>query len=236
MTTTTYKKRSDGRRFDEPREMEAKVGVVPRADGSAMFKAGKSLAIAAVYGPRQMNPAFMRNPKKGTLRVNYNMMAFSGSGERVRPGPSRRSKEINLVIEKAFEPVIDTTEFSNTAIDLYIDLIQTDAGTRCAAINAATLALADAGINMKEMISAMAIGKVHDKICIDLTKEEEDMEAVDIPIAMTSNSGKVTLLQMDGVISREDLKEVLRQARDATLKVYEVQKKALMEKYGGKNE
>ncbi|MDD5254177.1 MAG: exosome complex exonuclease Rrp41 [Candidatus Nanoarchaeia archaeon] len=229
----SYKKRTDGRRFDELREMDAKVGVIPRANGSAMFKNGKSLAIAAVYGPREMNPAFMRNPKKATLRVYYNMMAFSGSGERVRPGPSRRSKEINLVMEKAFEPVLDLVEFPNTAVDVFVELIQTDAGTRCAAINAAALALADAGINMKEMISAIAVGKVYDKICVDLTKEEEDMEAVDIPIAMTSNSGKITLLQMDGVLSREDLKEIMKQARDATLKVLELQKKALMEKYGG---
>ncbi|MDD5331630.1 MAG: exosome complex exonuclease Rrp41 [Candidatus Nanoarchaeia archaeon] len=234
--TATYKKRTDGRAFDEPRPMEAKLGVVPRADGSAMFKAGKSVAIAAVHGPRQLNPAFMRNPKKGVLRVNYNMMAFSGSGERVRPGPSRRSKEINLVIEKAFAPVVDLSEVPNTAVDVYIELLQTDAGTRCAAINATALALADAGISMKDIISAMAMGKVHDKICVDLTKEEEDMEAVDIPVAMMGNSGKVTLLQMDGIISREEIKEILKKAREATLKVKEVQEKAIREKYGGQNE
>jgi len=112
-----YTKRSDGRKFEELRKMEAKVGVVERADGSAMFKIGKTIAIASVYGPRELYPKFLKNSKTGILRCNYNMMAFSGSGDRVRPGGGRRSKELSMVIEKAILPVIDLTEFPNADID-----------------------------------------------------------------------------------------------------------------------
>src|SRR3989338_7005163 len=101
-----YTKRFDGRKFDELREMEAKVGIVKRADGSAMFRIGKTWAIAAVYGPKELHPSFLRNPRGALLRCNYNMMSFSGSGERVKPGPSRRSKEISLVTQKALLPVL----------------------------------------------------------------------------------------------------------------------------------
>src|SRR3989344_4267379 len=102
-----YEKRLDGRKFDELRPIEAKVGVVERAAGSAMFKIGKTIAYAAVYGPRELYPQVFQDPTKATLRCNYNMLAFSGSGERVRPGPSRRSKEISMVTEKALLPVVD---------------------------------------------------------------------------------------------------------------------------------
>src|SRR3989344_3248754 len=102
-----YTKRIDGRKsFDELRPISAKAGIIPRAHGSAMFQIGKTVALAAVYGPRELYPKFMHNPKTGILRCVYEMMPFSGSGERVRPGPSRRSKEISMVTEKALLPVL----------------------------------------------------------------------------------------------------------------------------------
>jgi exosome complex component RRP41 len=72
-----YSKRLDGRKFDQPREMEAKAGIIKRADGSAYFRMGKTIAIAAVYGPRELYPAFLQNPETGILRCNYDMMSFS---------------------------------------------------------------------------------------------------------------------------------------------------------------
>src|SRR3989338_11381118 len=100
-----YIKRFDGRGFDELRKIEAKVGVVKSANGSAMFRIGDTIAIAAVRGPRDLFPKFMQNPKSGILRCNYNMMPFSGMGERVRPGANRRAKEISLVTERSLSPV-----------------------------------------------------------------------------------------------------------------------------------
>ena len=90
-----YPERLDKRKFDETRKVEAKVGVIKRADGSALFKIGKTHAYAAVYGPRELFPKFMQNPEGGILRVNYNMMPFSGHGDRVRPGSNRRSYRPN---------------------------------------------------------------------------------------------------------------------------------------------
>ncbi len=229
----SYTKRADGRKFDDLRPMEAKVGIIKRADGSAMFKIGKTIAYAAVYGPRALHPVHMRTPSQGQLRVNYNMMAFSGSGDRVKPGQSRRSKELNLVIANALESVLDLKEYPNAVVDVFIELIQTDAGTRCAGITAAAMALADAGLKMKDMVAAVSVGMVGDKVVIDLDKTEEDFEggAVDIPVAMTARDGKITLLQLDGVIPQAQLQEALKKARDACLKVHEVQKNALHERY-----
>ena len=143
----TYKQRIDNRGFDETRPIEAKVGVIPRADGSAYFKIGNTVAFAAVYGPRNLHPKFLQDPTKGILRCNYNMMPFSSSGERVRPGGSRRSKEISLVTVKALLPVLDLQEYPNSVVDVFIELPQTEAGSRCAGICAASMALADAGLH-----------------------------------------------------------------------------------------
>ena len=87
-----YTKRLDKRKNDETRKIEAEVGVIKRADGSAVFKIGNTVAYAAVYGPKHLFPRFMQNPEKGILRVHYNMLPFSGCGDRIRPGGNRRSK------------------------------------------------------------------------------------------------------------------------------------------------
>ena len=231
----SYTKRFDGRKVTEMRPMEAKVGVVKNAVGSAMFKIGKTVAIAAVYGPRELHPRFLQSPETGKLRCNYNMMAFSGSGNRVRPGPSRRSREISMVTENALGPVLDLAEFPRTVVDVFIELLQTDAGTRCAGICAASMALADAGFRMKDLVCAVSAGVVGGLQVVDLNYEEEAYEggAVDIPIAVMPRTGEITLLQLDGELSKEQLKKAIAMAKEACKEIYRVQKNALRAKYGG---
>lgn len=230
----TYKKRYDGRGFEDIRPMEAKAGVIKQADGSAMFRIGKTTAYAAVYGPRECHPKFMQNPTTGILRVNYNMLPFSGAGERVRPGPSRRSKELSMVIRKALLPAIDLRDFPNSAVDVFIELPETDAGSRCASICAASIALADAGILMKDMVAAVSVGRVDDKTVVDLDYAEEahdEGHVADIPVAMIPTTGEITLLQLDGNVEPERLKEALEFAHKAILKIKDVQVAALKDKY-----
>jgi exosome complex component RRP41 len=229
-----YTKRFDGRKMDELREITAKVGVVPNADGSAYFAQGDTIAVAAVYGPKTLNPKHQQNPEKGVLRVHYNMLSFS-VGERIRPGVSRRSQEISKVTEWALTPLVMLEELPGTVVDIHINILQANAGTRCAGINAAAMALAHAGIPMREMVSAVAIGQMGDTIVSDVIKEEEDYEedgekaATDIPVAISSNSERITLLQLDGQLSVKKISEVLQAARAACKKINEIQKKALKE-------
>jgi len=224
-------KRPDGRKVDEIRKMSAKVGVVPNADGSAMFSFGDTVAIAAVYGPKKMHPQHQQDPEKGTLRCTYNMLSFSVT-DRIRPGPNRRSTEIGKITGWSLEPVIMIKKYPNMVVDVHIHIIQANASTRCAGINAAVLALAHAGIPMRELVSSVSIGKLDKQLVVDVNKDEEDWEegegATDIPITMT-NSGKLTHLQLDGKITTKDLKEAIKLAEKATKEVYEVQKKALKE-------
>lgn len=230
----TYDKRLDGRDWDEMRPIEAKVGVIKNAQGSAYFKIGKTVAYAAVYGPRNLHPKFMQNPSTGILRCFYNMMPFSGQGERVRPGGSRRSKEISMVTEKAIAPVLNLVDYPNTTVDVFIEFPQTDAGSRCAGICAASMALADAGLAMKDLVAAVAVGKVDDKLVVDLEYAEEAYEGGDVADIATSwlpNSGQLTLLQCDGNISREDLKGALKMGQEASKRIYELQKAALKAKF-----
>ncbi len=238
-----YNKRLDGRKIDELRPIEAKAGIIKNADGSAYFKMGNTIAYAAVYGPRELFPKFMQDPKKGRLRCYYSMMPFSGAGERVRPGPSRRSKEISMVTQNALLPLLDLYDFPNAVVDVYIELPQTDAGSRCCGINAAAIALADAGIAMRDIVAAVAVGQADNAILVDLNYEEEhlpkyvdhvDSEHVaDIPVAIIPSTGEITLLQLDGIISKDKVIEALRKAQGAIKQISEAQRNALKEKFAG---
>lgn len=225
-----YTKRTDGRKMDQLRPIKAEVGIIPNADGSALFAYGDTVAIAGVYGPKHLHPQHLQNPEKCTIRCNYNMLPFSVT-ERARPGPNRRSKEIALITENALSAVVDLDRFPGTVIDVEIIILQANASTRCAGINAAAMALAHAGIVMKELVSSVSIGKIDDKIVTDITKEEEDHNigggATDIPFTICSNSKKIVHLQLDGKIPTKRFNEAINAAISACEKINQYQIRAL---------
>ena len=228
-----YKKRLDGRDFKEMRPISAEVGVIKNADGSARFRIGETSAFAAVYGPRELHPKFMQDPKKGVLRCEYNIMPFSGTGNRIRPGNSRRSTEISMVTTQALSPVVNLEDYPNSVVDVFIELDQMDAGSRCAGICAASMALADAGIQMKDLVSSVAMGSVDGQLVVDLNYDEEAYEdgpVADIPFAIIPSTGEVTLLQMDGELEQKELLKAIDLAREKAPEISEIEKEGLKKK------
>ncbi len=223
-------KRLDGRALDELRPMEAKVGIFKRADGSAMFRFGNTVAVAAVYGPRALHPKFMQDPQRAILRCRYNMAPFS-TEERIRPGTSRRSVEISKIMTDALSQVIFFEEFPKTAIDVFVEILQADSSTRCAALNAASLALADAGIPMQDLIASCSVGKIDGQIVLDVGGIEDNFGDVDIPLAIVPKGRRIVLLQVDGILSRQEFLQALVLANVGLEKVYAKQKEALKGKY-----
>lgn len=222
--------RIDGRKVDELRPLKIEAGVLKQADGSAYVEWGKNKVLAAVYGPRECHPCHMQNPAKAIVQCKYNMIAFSVS-DRKRPGPDRRSVEISKIISEALEYVVFTENFPRTSIDVYIEILQANAGTRCAGLTAASVALADAGIPMKDLVPACAIGKADGQVVLDLNKEEDNFGEADVPIAMIPRTGEVLLLQMDGHLTMEEFNHAIELGKKACMDVYEIQKDALRRKY-----
>jgi len=222
--------RPDGRKNDELRPIEAKVGVLHNADGSAMFKLGNTYAVAGVFGPRKVHPRHDEEAERAILRTRYNMAAFATT-ERSRPGPSRRSREISFVTRQALESVIFLPEFPKTAIDVHIEVLEADASTRCVGINAASLALADAGIPMKDLIASCSAGIVNGKIILDVAGKEDTEGELDLPIAYYPRKKEITLLQMDGIASDKQVKEIIELAISGCEQIHEEQKTALKAKY-----
>ena len=222
--------RYDGRKKDEMREIRAETGVLKNATGSAMFRLGNTHAIAGVFGPKSLYPKHLENPEKAILRARYSMAPFSTSS-RKRPGPGRREIEISKVTREALEPALILHEFPKTVIDIFIEIVQADASTRVAGINASSLALADAGVPMKDLVASCAAGKVNGEIVLDIAGKEDTEGEVDMPVAYIPGEDLVTLLQMDGIVTLEEFKQIFRLALEGCRKVYEKQKEALRRRY-----
>ncbi len=222
--------RNDGREKDEPRETEMQVGVVEEADGSAFVETGNTRVIATVFGPQELHPKHLQKSDRAVIKMRYNMAPFSVE-DRMRPGPNRRAKEIGLVARQAIQPAVELEKFPKAGFDISMEVVESDGGTRVTGINAASLALADAGVPMKGLVSACAAGVVEDEVVLDVNGPEDKYGNADIPIATINGGEDLTLLQMDGDIDDEQLEQCLRLAEDGCRQLYKQQRQTLIQKY-----
>jgi exosome complex component RRP41 len=222
--------RGDGRKADELRPVKLQVGVLPNADGSAYIEHGKNKILAAAFGPREMHPKHLAQADRMVLRCRYHMAPFSVP-ERKSPAPSRREVELSKVIKESLEPALFLELYPRTGVDVFVEVLQADGGTRCASITAAALAIADAGVPMKDLVVACAAGKVDDTVVLDLYDAEDKLGAADVPVACMPNLNAVTLLQMDGILSPDEFEKAVNMAMEGCKKIYALQKEALKTKY-----
>jgi len=222
--------RLDGRKADELRPTKIEVGVLSNADGSAYIEQGKNKILAAVFGPREMHPKHLVLPDRMVVRCRYHMAPFSVQ-ERKSPAPSRREVELSKVIRESLEPSVFVEFYPRTGIDVFVEILQADGGTRCASITAASLAIADAGIPMRDLVVACAAGKIDDTVVLDLMDTEDKLGVADVPVAFMPNLNAVTLLQMDGILAPEEFEKAVNLAIEGCRKLYTLQKEALKTKY-----
>ncbi|MCE4610095.1 MAG: exosome complex exonuclease Rrp41 [Desulfurococcales archaeon] len=222
--------RHDGRKPDEMRPIKMEVGVLNNSDGSALVEFGRTRVVAAVYGPKEPIQRFVLLPDRAVLRVRYHMAPFSTT-DRKSPAPSRREVELSKVIREALESIVLTEKFPRTSIDIFIEVLQADGGTRTAAITAASLALADAGIPMKALVGGVAVGKVEGVLVLDVDELEDGNGEADMPVAAAPDIGEITLFQLNGVLSREELEQALEMALKGIEKIVALEKEALKRKY-----
>ncbi len=223
-------KRVDGRGLNELRPIKLEVGVIKNANGSAYIQQGKNKIFVGVYGPLEVHPKHLALPDRALIRCRYHMAPFSVQ-ERKSPAPSRREQELSKVIREALEPSIFTEYYPRTCIEIFIEVLQADGGTRCAGITAASLALADAGIPMRDMVAACAAGKANGQLILDLNDVEDKEGEADMPLAYMPNLNAITLLQMDGQLTSEEFRKCVEMAIEGCKTIYKMQKETLKAKY-----
>jgi len=220
----------DGREADELRPIKITPGIVEGADGSALVEWGGNKVLSMVYGPREAYPKHRQNPTRAIIHCRYNMSPFSVK-DRKKPGYDRRSIEISKQVSEVFTNVVFTQNYPRAAIDVHVEVLQADGGTRCASITASSVALADAGIPMKGLVSACAAGKLEGKMAVDLTGKEDSQGDADMPVAVINDTDSILLLQMDGDLTQGDIRKGMDMCLDGCRRVAEIQRECLLSMY-----
>jgi exosome complex component RRP41 len=228
-------KRMDGRKFDEIRDIKITASPLKNADGSALIEWGNNRILAAVYGPREATPRHLSDPTKAIIKCRYSMAPFSSLSEHGRSGPNRRAIEISKVIKEVFENVVVLTDFPGSEIDIFIEVLQGDGGTRAAGLTAASVALATAGIHMRDLVYSVSVGRIGEELAVDFNMIEDNYSDCDMPIAVAPRNNEILLLQMDGGLTKEQLPKALQMVLKAGKKVSDAQREALKSAYANGN-
>jgi exosome complex component RRP41 len=224
-------KRLDGRDFGELRPLKITASPLENAGGSAYIEWGNNKVIAGVYGPKEANPRHLADATKAVIKCRYMMAPFSSLSEHGRSGPNRRATEISKVIRNVFENVVMTKEYPGSQIEVYMEILQGDGGTRVAAITAASVALAASGIPMKDLPYAVSVGRIGEHLTIDFDMIEDNYSDSDIPMAIAPRNNEILLLQMDGDMTKQQIMDAIQMGIDAGKKIVPIQKEALRKAY-----
>ncbi|HOO90977.1 MAG TPA: ribonuclease PH [Syntrophales bacterium] len=197
--------RTDGRKWDEMRQIKITRDFVPSANGSALIEMGNTRVICTASLEDGV-PPFLRNSGKGWLTAEYAMLPMSTPGRNKRESATGKIKgrthEIQRLIGRSLRAVTDLSAFGERTIFIDCDVIQADGGTRTASITGGFIALVEAlrrlkeqvGIEIfpvKDFISAISVGIVGGTVLLDLNYREDSSADVDMNFVITGSGGIV---------------------------------------------
>ncbi|KAG0168488.1 Exosome complex component RRP41 [Apophysomyces sp. BC1015] len=214
--------RIDGRRANELRKITAKTSVFSQADGSAYIEQGNTKCLAAVYGPREARHRMQALADRAIINVEFNVAPFSTSERKKRSKNDKRSLEVATFIRQTFEPVILTSQFPRSQIDIYLQIFQHDGGILQCCINAATMALIDAGIPMVDYVCACSAGCIDKVPVLDLNNVEESSDTPELTVAILPRTGKVNLVEMESRLHIEKFASVTELATEGCKQVHKI--------------
>eukprot|EP00252_Welwitschia_mirabilis_P024717 TRINITY_DN7425_c0_g1_i2.p1 TRINITY_DN7425_c0_g1~~TRINITY_DN7425_c0_g1_i2.p1 ORF type:complete len:266 (+),score=69.14 TRINITY_DN7425_c0_g1_i2:144-941(+) len=219
--------RSDGRRPLECRPAFLKTGAVTAAAGSAYAEFGGTKVIVSIFGPRESKKA-QAYSDIGRLNCSVSFATFS---TRVRSKLSQgiEDREYTMMLHKALEGSVMLHTFPKTTVDVFALVIESGGGDLPVVITCAALALADAGIMMFDLVSAVSLSSVGKEIIIDPTLEEEESEEGGLMIACMPSRNEVTQLTITGEWSSTMIAEAMEICLDACSKLADLLRTSLKE-------
>ena len=240
--------REDGRKPEEIRRMRIQMGPVSSSSGacggSAVVEMGLTQVLATARGPISCTRRSDERPDRAIVEVSIKLAPFAPSGgdrRIVNPNSDRRLIEMSHLIKRALEATLLLHLFPKSKIEIAITTLADDGSALCVAINAASMALVDAGIPMKDLLCAcsagysVGLGSSTDMTLVDLNRREESSSggrpAVNLPCAMLPQRGTIVLTQCEARLPNFDtLERVLDAAMNGCRAVFDVLQAAVRER------
>ncbi|KAK6174649.1 hypothetical protein SNE40_017885 [Patella caerulea] len=220
--------RIDGRRSHELRKIQCRLGVFKQADGSAYIEQGNTKVLAAVYGPHEVKGSRAKMLQdKVLVNCQYSMATFSTGERKRRPRGDRKSTEMTMHLKQTFDAAIITNLYPRSQIDIYVEVLQSDGGNYCASVNAATLALIDAGIPLKDYVCACSAGFVNDTPIVDISYLEESGGGPELIVTILPKSEQIVFLEQNSRLHEDNLSKVLDVASKGCKDIYAILDRAV---------
>jgi len=217
--------RVDGRNPREIRNINAQVGLLPRAHGSSLFVRGETQCLAAVTlgtAEDEQRIDALEGESTKTFMLHYNFPPFSTGEVKPLRSPGRREIGHGMLAERALKAVIPPKSDFPYTIRVVADILESNGSSSMAAVCGGSLALMDAGVPIKSPVAGIAMGLIKEGektvILSDILGLEDHLGDMDFKV--TGTEAGITAFQMDvkiGGVSREILEEALKQAREGRL-------------------
>lgn len=219
--------RADGRGTSDIRSITCEVGVLPRTHGSALFTRGETQSLAVVTlgtSEDEQRIDALEGESTKTFMLHYNFPPFSVGEARPMRGPGRREIGHGALAERALRPVIPGREAFPYTLRIVSDILESNGSSSMATVCGGTLALMDAGVQIKSPVAGIAMGLIKEGsqtvILSDILGLEDHLGDMDFKVTGTRQG--VTALQMDMKIpgiTESLLREALEQARTGRLHI-----------------
>lgn len=228
-------KRLDGRNFDDLREINCEVSVLPRTHGSAIFTRGETQALASVTLGTKQDAQIIEDfegEMEQKFMLHYNFPPFSTGEVRALRAPSRREIGHGNLARRAIEPVLPKEDDFPYTIRIVSEILSSNGSSSMATVCGGSLALMDAGVPISAAVAGVAMGLVKEGdeyiILTDIAGQEDHFGDMDFKVAGTEKG--ITAIQMDikiTGISFEIFENVLKKAKEARLKVLDKMNSAI---------
>ncbi|MCX6734135.1 MAG: polyribonucleotide nucleotidyltransferase [Candidatus Peregrinibacteria bacterium] len=230
--------RIDGRKLDQIRALSAEVGVLPRTHGTGLFTRGEtqilSIATLGAPGDSQVIDTMDTDIEKRYIH-HYNFPPYAVGEIKMLRSPSRREIGHGDLAERALLPVLPSKEVSPYTIWVVSETLSCNGSSSMGSVCGSSLALMDAGVQIKRHVAGIAMGMVTDgkggyKILTDIQGMEDF--AGDMDFKVTGSREGITALQMDIKVKGLNLdimREALERAKKARFELLDMMEKVIAE-------
>ncbi len=224
--------RLDGRKLDEIRPIWTEVDYLPSAHGSSIFTRGETQSLTTVTLGSKLDEQIIDGAViegRNNLILHYNFPPFSVGEARPMRGTSRREIGHGNLALRAVKRMIPQGEENPYTIRIVSDILESNGSSSMATVCAATMALMDAGVQMKKHVSGIAMGLITDTetgeyaVLSDILGDEDHLGDMDFKVTGTRDG--ITACQMDIKVeglSYEILAKALQQAKDGRMYILDI--------------
>ncbi|KAI3450583.1 hypothetical protein Pfo_007248 [Paulownia fortunei] len=220
--------RPDGRSLHQCRPAFLRTGAVNSASGSAYAEFGNTKVIVSVFGPRESKKAMMYS-NMGRLNCNVSYTAFATP---VR-GQAPETKDLSTMLHKALEGAIILQSFPKTTVDVFALVLESGGSDLPVITTCASLALADAGIMLYDMVASVSVSCLGKNLLIDPVSEEESYQDGSLMITCMPSRNEVTQMTVTGEWSTPKINEAMQLCLDACSKLGKIMRSCLKEAASG---